>query len=184
MIAWTRLLPTLAALTLSGAGLGVYLGHAAVGEIDPFYFSTPLGTETYAALVPAASRTGPPAHVSEPHHSDRGYGTGCSGCGLREASYPSEADGVADGYAASAWTPAEEPSVQRTVYEVEAEPTIGPDPALYEDLKRVERYAYYPVRAQLGDAHHAATAAVIEREPEATVAETPPATGEEPYYGY
>ena len=39
-------------LTLAGVGLGVHFGRAAVNDIDPFYFTDPQGTHSYAALTP------------------------------------------------------------------------------------------------------------------------------------
>lgn len=183
MIDWTRWLATVAGLGLAGAGFGVYLGHATVGDIDPFYSTDPRGTESYAALVPAASRTGPPAYVPEPSDPDAGYGTGCVACELREAAYSAARDGYADGYTASAWGGDEAPTLQSAVYEIEPEPAPQPDPELREAMQRVELYAYYPVRPTMREVHDGAIAAVIEEEVESEPAPRTLAE-DEAYYGY
>ncbi|MDP8912328.1 MAG: hypothetical protein M3N39_01970 [Pseudomonadota bacterium] len=77
-------LPTAALLALAGIGAGIYLGHSAIAEINPMYFSQP-ATRFHADL--SANRpfeSAPPALL--PQARDPALGTGCIGC----RTYPEE----------------------------------------------------------------------------------------------
>lgn len=167
-MAWTRIVPTVAALSLAGVVLGVHLGQAAIGAIDPFYFSMPQGTQSYAALVPAASRTGPATDFEPAARVEPMRAVACIGCGPPPVAAP-EQDGFADGYAASAWRPVETPSLAEP-----GPPLDRPDPQraarIEAEREFVRRYAYYPVSDDAARAHEAAVAAVVERTTEAVSA--------------
>lgn len=155
-------LPALAVATLLGAGLGIHLGRAAIGAVDPFYFTEPVGTPSYAELVPAASLSRPWSTGLESSGVDYGWPASCVGCGSGRTLEPAPYDGFQN-----AWTPPAEASPQYAVSELEpdSEPMIEAAAAgIEEELQRVERYAYYPVTAEAARAHGAALSAVIEEE--------------------
>jgi hypothetical protein len=156
-----KTLTTLAVATLVGAGLGVHLGYAAIGAVDPFYFTDPAGTESYAELVPAASRSRPWSNDVQSAGADYGWPASCVGCGsdprvYRAAPY--------DGFQV-AWTAPEDPSPRYAV--VEMEPDVGAEieavaAGIDRELEQVERYAHYPVSHEAARAHLAAIAVVTE----------------------
>ncbi|HWH18327.1 MAG TPA: hypothetical protein VNT77_08355 [Allosphingosinicella sp.] len=80
-------LPTLAALAVGGAGLGVYLGKSAISEIDPLYFSSPYSeSKFFADLVPNPPGDGVPANIQN-ISLPTDYGTGCVGCRMQAELY-------------------------------------------------------------------------------------------------
>ena len=156
-----KTLTTLAAATLVGAGLGVHLGQAAIGAVDPFYFTDPAGTESYAELVPAASRSRPWSNEVQSADADYGWPASCMGCGsdprvYRAAPY--------DGFQ-EAWTPAEEATPRYAV--IEMEPDVGAEievaaAGIDQELEQIERYAHYPVSQAASRAHKAAITVVTD----------------------
>ena len=80
-------LPTLAALALTGTAGGIYLGRAAVAEIDPMYFSQ-AETRFHADLVPhrLGQAAGYQAGDLSQANLDQALGRGCVNC----LTYPEE----------------------------------------------------------------------------------------------
>ena len=77
-------LPTAGLLALAGIGVGIHLGHSAIAEINPRYFSEP-ATRFHADL--SANRpldSAQPALLAQAR--DPALGTGCVGC----RTYPEE----------------------------------------------------------------------------------------------
>ena len=71
-------LPTVGLLALAGIGAGIHLGHSAIAEINPMYYSQP-ATRFHADL--SANRpidSTPPALLAQAN--DPALGTGCIGC--------------------------------------------------------------------------------------------------------
>jgi hypothetical protein len=156
-------LPVIAGLSILGAVLGVNLGHSAVSEINPAYFSDPEDS-FHADLVPYRSPDWAQVQAAEYHSAQQpvlvgNLGGGCVGC----RDYPVEyvprhepaVDGYQDGYAASA--PAAAPA---QVYIVEA---AAPDPA----RERVQLYASYQVSSDEKPAPAAEAAEAQAAEPSA-----------------
>ena len=144
-------------LTLAGVGLGVHFGRAAVNDIDPFYFTDPQGTHSYAALTPQGVPDSEPVDVGRFTDPDAPLGTGCTRCSARARDPVPGYEGGVDAYVASAWTPPEIPVVETVAYEAET----GPD-ALTEERELVRLYAHYPVSEQEREAHLLAVSAVLE----------------------
>lgn len=130
-------LPALAALIVTGTAAGVYLGKAAVAEINPIYYSEP-EARFHGELVPyrptqtAGYQAGDPSNAN----LEQALGRGCVGC----RTYPEEVilvhRGTSDKYVPGGADVAEEP-VQTVAYEQ----TVSPE------FAAVERYASYPVTA-------------------------------------
>jgi hypothetical protein len=128
-------LPAFALLAAAGVGTGIYLGKAAVAEINPMYFSEP-ETRFHGDLVPyrAAETAGYRAGELSAANLDGALGTGCIGC----RTYPEDVvlvhratSGKAEfGYAEVASEP-----VQAVAYEQTPIP----------EFAAVERYSSYPV---------------------------------------
>ena len=100
-------LPTVGLLALAGIGAGIQLGHSAIAEIDPVYFSQP-PTRFHADL--SANRpldTSPPALLAQAKNP--GLGAGCIGCRtFPEEYYPvheASLDGYSSGFASNADAP-------------------------------------------------------------------------------
>ena len=77
-------LPTAGLLALAGIGAGIHLGHSAIAEINPSYFSEP-PTRFHGDL--SANRpidSSPPTRLAEA--GDPALGAGCIGC----RTYPEE----------------------------------------------------------------------------------------------
>lgn len=159
----SKVASSLAIATLLGAGLGVHLGRSAIGAVDPFYFSEPMGTPSYAELVPAASLSRPWSTEIESADLDYGWPAACIGCGSDTTIYaPAPYDGYQD-----AWTPMPQAAPQYAVVDVEPAIDAQIDAAaagIEHELQRVERYAYYPVTEEAARAHEAAMVAVLETE--------------------
>lgn len=139
-------LPILAGLSILGAALGINLGHSAISEINPAYFSDP-EESFHSDLVPYRSPDWAQVQAAEYRAAQQpvlvgDLGSGCIGC----RDYPIEyvprhdpaVDGYQDGYAASAPQPAAAPA-QIVIVET---PT-APDAA----RERIQAYASYPVSA-------------------------------------
>jgi len=149
-------LPTMAALSIAGAALGVHLGHSAIAQINPAYFAEP-EPRFHADLAPNRSPDWAQVQVAEYQDAGliEGLGTGCVGCRAYPEEYRPVADpaidGREDGWAASAQYVAAAP------VESPAEP--APDP----EREAVMRYASYPVAA--GGEKEEAPAPVEEPQP-------------------
>lgn len=160
---------TLAILALTGVGAGVYFGRAAADEIDPFYYTTPWDTRgpSYASLTASPPSIEPPRMIDDgaglPTVPFRGYA---------HVPVAGQADGLAEAYAAA---------VRLSAVETEEFTIPEPDPelaaALDEEMRRIERYATYPVsQDDLRTGHGLAISATLQAGTsvpmEATAAET------------
>jgi hypothetical protein len=134
MKALTRSIPILGGLALIGTAAGVSLGHSAVSEINPVYFTsapdrfhtdrTPQGPD----LAP------PPAALSAV--SAEGLGSGCFGCSAARTEF----------YAAPAvvnYTDSWRAAAERASAPIETViiEEAAPDP----ERERLVRYASYPI---------------------------------------
>ena len=128
-------LPTLGIMALVGAGLGTYLGKAAIGEINPAYFSDP-PTRFHADLTPFGGPAGPSTYVAR-RDDGQGLGSGCIGCRTYpEEYYPiheASIDSYDSGWAATAEAPVQLASMEQEPAEEAARRQAG--------LEQVQRYA-------------------------------------------
>jgi hypothetical protein len=130
----TRAIPVLGGLALIGTAAGVSLGHSAVSEINPVYF-TSAPDRFHAELAPQRPDLAPPPAALSAV-SGEGLGSGCFGCSTRGGEYYAAPAVVTytDGWQADAQraaAPIEAPFVEET----------APDP----ERERVVRYASYPL---------------------------------------
>ncbi|HWH23234.1 MAG TPA: hypothetical protein VNT25_08130 [Allosphingosinicella sp.] len=131
----------LTALTLAGAGLGVYLGKSAISEINPAYFSSPFSGSSFHADL-AANRTPFTEQASlapvQAMDSFVAYSGGCIGCAVPPPTYVPVSEPLrvpSSSYA----------SVAADIEQIEDEV----DKAVRDAQKAViERYAHYPVSAE------------------------------------
>ncbi len=136
---------TLGVLAVAGSATGVFLGRAAVSEINPVYFSERADT-FHADLVPfrpqAASETAVyDAGRLTPAELAQGLGTGCVGC----RTYPEE------------YRPVQDPAVEPERYRERSSDAPAVQLAVYDpqsdeagrsaDFAQVERYSSYQVAA-------------------------------------
>ena len=129
-------LPLLGILSLAGAGAGLYLGKAAVGEINPAYFRTPEPRLSYSDLSGYRSPSWAASQTSLPPIEQAALGTGCVGCTNYPEEYYPEHEPAVDGFAASATTPAPYEPAQLALQRTEPQPAVN-DPG----VRQVERYA-------------------------------------------
>ena len=136
-------LPIVAAMSAIGAGTGIWLGHAAVGDIDPVFFSN---APTSFVADRVASRPPDWAGVQIGEYQQQGLLDGISAAPPSNAVYAAPAIATyGDSWAAD--TVQETEPVRATAYRPAAEPVredvreMPVDP----DLVRVHRYASYPV---------------------------------------
>ncbi|HEX8443228.1 MAG TPA: hypothetical protein VF631_06250 [Allosphingosinicella sp.] len=128
-------LPALAALALAGTGTGIYLGKAAVAEINPIYYSEP-EARFHSDLAPyrATEASGYQAGDLSVANLNQALGSGCIGC----RTYPEEVilvhRGRADKYVPGGADVSVEP-----VAAVQVEQAHSPE------FAAVERYATYPI---------------------------------------
>jgi hypothetical protein len=131
-----------AALSLLGAGLGVYLGNGAIGEINPAYFqSDERPSRFYADMTPSPPRNWAAVQASELRAAEQGLPLhpACIGC----RTYPVDYFPVHEaslGKPRIGWAAAEAPT-----------PTLEAEPAMMEaapELASTERYAHFPVEAE------------------------------------
>ncbi len=130
-------IPIVGALTLVGVGAGIHLGNAAIGEINPMYFSEP-ETRFHADLSPYRPSDSP-RRIVLAKAGDPALGTGCVGC----RTYPEE------------YYPTQDPAVEPFARTYSARAEIAPETAapaieqqadpeavrLQGDIQRVQRYA-------------------------------------------
>jgi hypothetical protein len=132
-------LSILGGLSVLGIATGVALGHAAISEINPAYFSE-APSRFHADRVPNRSTDWAQVQVAEYQAPDggAGLGTGCFGCSGQidyvSASTPSA--NYTDAWLAEAERAAE-PAEAEVIYEI-------PDP----ERERVVRYASYQVASE------------------------------------
>ena len=139
----TTTLPIVAGLAILGAAIGVNLGHSAISEINPAYFSDPEDS-FHADLVPYRSPDWAQVQAAEYRAAQQpvlvgDLGSGCIGCRDYPVEYVPQHDpavdgyrqGYEDGYAAMAPQPTQVVIVE----------TPAPDPA----RERIQAYSSYPV---------------------------------------
>jgi hypothetical protein len=151
---WT--VSTLAALTLVGAGAGVYLGQGAIADINPLYFSMPGGTKSYAALTPHNSQD--VYHAAAARTDDgAGLGDGCVACRTYPEEYLPRRDAEIDAYLEGGEEP--EPELFAAVAQ-------GAQYAEAPNTERVmiETYSRYPIDNEEALRHEQAMEAVEELE--------------------
>jgi hypothetical protein len=138
------MLPTTAFLSLVGAGLGIYLGNGAVGEINPAHFKKEsVASKFYADMVPNRPRDWGSVQLAELSAAEMGQalGKGCIGC----RTYPEEYYPVHEaslGKPQMGWaevTEAQPAVAEVVVHRGSAEPPSEPN--------SVERYAHFQVSA-------------------------------------
>ncbi|HEX8400705.1 MAG TPA: hypothetical protein VF628_03285 [Allosphingosinicella sp.] len=130
-------LPVYAALALTGIGGGIYLGKAAISEINPAYFNDS-EPRFHSELVPQrpGDEAGYQAGQLSAANYEQAFGKGCIGC--RE--YPEEMVLVHRGAAAKVEVEYSEIApapVQALAYE--QAPSV--------EFASIERYTAYPVQA-------------------------------------
>jgi hypothetical protein len=128
-------IPMIGGLALMGAGLGLYLGNAAISEINPLYFSE-RPARFHSDLTPNGGlRLGGPAPLSA-RADIQDLGSSCIGCrDYPEEYYPihdASVDGYDSGFAVA------EPKVELAAYQPEPVEEVL---RLRADIERVERYA-------------------------------------------
>lgn len=144
---------TIAGLSVVAAMLGVYLGHSAIAEIDPAYYSSP-PTRFHADLVAASTMKWEergPVDVS----LIQGLGDGCIRCVDYPEEYWPDHDPAMDKYS--------EASLASAEYEEDARQTDMDPASVPEEVGvPVQRYAYYAITTgtDADDAEPAATESV------------------------
>ena len=144
-------LPAVGLLALAGIGAGIHLGHSAIAEINPAYFSEP-STRFHADLSanrPLASA--PPTLLSDA--KDPALGTGCIGCRTYPEEYYPIHEASLDRYSGGFASNADAPETRL--------PEEQPDPEdarLRQAIQQVELYARGESEAA-GAAYAAAEAA-------------------------
>jgi hypothetical protein len=129
-------LPTIGILALVGVGGGLYLGNAAISEINPLYFSEP-PTRFHSDLTPNAGAHLDAARPRLAGGDIQGLGSACIGCRTYPEEYYPIHDASVDGYDRG-FAAAAEPQVQLAAYDPEpAEEVLR----RRSDLERVELYA-------------------------------------------
>lgn len=128
-------IPAIAALALAGTASGLYLGKAAVAEINPMYYQAP-EARFHSDLSPhrPSAAAGYQAGTLSTANLEQALGRGCLGC----RAYPEEVVLVHRGSSGKVEAaPAELSSapVQAVAYEA------APSP----EFAAVERYATYPI---------------------------------------
>lgn len=137
-------LPTIGALSIVGAALGIYLGKDAIAQIDPVYYSVP-ESSFHADLVPyrgsGSDRDGQPAVRTAGF--DQNLGSSCIGCGGYLEEYRPRHDPAVDGYE-DGWS-----ASARTVpaHYVEAA-AAAKAPQIDPERAAIVRYSSYPVTQQ------------------------------------
>lgn len=150
--------PMLAVLAVAGSGAGIYLGRAAISEINPAYYSEP-ETRFHADLTPyrpnISSAMVYRAGQLSPAELDQALGRGCVGCRTYpEEYYPDQDPSIEPDR--SGWAEAaDQPVAHPAVYTPEAA-----DEGRAADFAAVERYTGYRVTTE--PAGEETTEAVVE----------------------
>src|SRR3546814_5754167 len=121
-----RMLSPMVVATLIGVGLGIQLGRSAISAVDPFYFSSPNGTGSYAELVPAASLSCPRGQPMERAGAEADCAYQCVGCDAREILYERRYNAGIE----QAWLPPELSPPVAAVYQFERMSDIEFAPAV------------------------------------------------------
>ena len=162
-MSWKKTLPKLAGLSIVGAASGLWLGGAAVGEIDPFFFSEP---ETSVVSERMAYQSPDWTEVQIVEYRKEGLLEGIGAGPIPGAVYASPAvASYGESWSAAAVEQAEPVRVWagRQQY-AEREPPVrvwAPEQAPAEPVeadagwRRVERYASYPIAAEQAEAEAA-----------------------------
>jgi hypothetical protein len=129
---WTKSVPMLAGLALVGTAAGVSLGHSAVSEINPLYYSE-APTRFHGDGVPLRPDWTEP-QLASAAAPVQGLGSGCFGCGEEPAAYAAPAVVT---YTDSWRADAERAAAPVAPHYVED----APDP----ERERVVRYSSYPI---------------------------------------
>ena len=137
-------LPIVAGLSIIGGLGGIWLGHSAIDQVNPFFFSEP-EPRFHADAVPYRSPDWAQVRVLEEARNAGSEIVSCIGCRnwpqeyrpIRDAAF-SSFDGGADGWSASA------PSLETREPEPAAVVAAEPDP----ERQRVQAYSSYPVDAR------------------------------------
>ena len=125
--------PMLGILAIAGAGAGIQLGHSAIAEINPIYYSQP-PTRFHSDLIANPPSNSPPQIVAAVA-DDPALGTGCIGCRTYPEEYRPIHEASLDGYSTA------------YVGEEAAAPPVSEEPddpevaRLRGDMERVVRYA-------------------------------------------
>lgn len=155
-------LPTLSVLAVMGSGLGLYLGRAAVAEINPAYYSE-AQDRFHADLTPYQSVGGNVRYAAGelgPAELDQALGNGCVGCRTYPEEYYPVHDTSEESYRAGWASMDEAPVVAAAAVQVE-QPRAGDQPSATElaeqaveeaqhaeAIVRVHRYSSYQVSAE------------------------------------
>jgi hypothetical protein len=118
---------SMAVVSIAGAALGVYLGHGAVAEINPAYFSSPPEGRFFSDLVPGGYRVA----------ASRTDGSWANDVNISGRPECFDCANFIDEQVASAELPAEQTD---PVYIEDA-----PGPDAYRPSVDIERYASFPV---------------------------------------
>ncbi len=132
-------LPTMGALMLAGAALGIHLGKASIAEINPAYFSE-RPSRFHADLSPYQS-DGDDGLQPSGGASMISLGSECVGCRTYPEEYHPIHDPAVDQY------PTSDSDAQEPVSFAEQQPTQEPRPG-DQGKARVELYASFPVSAE------------------------------------
>ena len=127
-------LPTAAVLALAGIGAGIHLGHSAIAEIDPMYFSqeaTRFHSDLSANRPVDSSPPGPLAQATDP-----ALGPNCIGCRTFPEEYYPVREASLDDYSGGYATTAEAPQIEAA--EEQPDPEIA---RLRQAIQQVELYA-------------------------------------------
>lgn len=142
-------LPIVAGLSLIGGLGGIWLGHSAVDQINPFFFNQP-ETRFHADSTPYRSPDWARVQALEESRNAGSEIVSCIGCRywpqeyqpIRDSAFQ-VVDGGQDGWSASA-AAIETPEPQRAAAAATATATAEPDP----DWQRLQAYSSYPVDAR------------------------------------
>ena len=133
--------PILAGLAVSGAALGIHLGHSSVSEIDPTLFAEP-DTRFHSDLVPSPpSLDGYVARVDGP--ATAGLGSGCIGCRTYPEEYYPVPDPAIERLSAASAAFEEPPAIPAYQQDSTAQQTARP-----AGFERIERYSSFRVSSE------------------------------------
>ena len=135
--------PTLALLAVAGSATGVYLGRAAVAEINPAYFNEPEPRFHSDLVANRPSWSSPSVYRAgqlSPAEAEQALGKGCVGCRTYPEEYYPVHDSSVDKYQPGYAEVVEAPIAEHAVYQAEAQ-----DEGRAADFAAVERYSSYAV---------------------------------------
>ncbi len=141
-------LPIVAGLSIIGGLGGIWLGHSAIDQVNPFFFSEPQ-TRFHADSVPYRSPDWAQVNAAEQAQAIEGEITSCVGC----LNWPQEYRPIRDAafrsmdYGQEVWPASISTAVPAASSNQAPEPApraAEPDP----DWQRVQAYSSYPVDAR------------------------------------